>query len=73
MSLNRNVTLLNGLRDIQYFYFCKNVFFRNKMEKKIDLFLYSDAIARILGWFLHLAIDFRVTPSMFSAKESQFS
>ena len=44
-----------------------------KWKKKFDLFLYSDAIARILGWFLHLAIDFRVGLSMFSAKESQFS
>ena len=44
-----------------------------KLKEKVALFLYSDAIARILGWFLHLAIAFRVGSSMFSAKESQYS
>ena len=46
-------------------------------KEKFSLFVYSDAIARILGWFLHLAIDlaivFRVGSPMFSAKESQYS
>ena len=37
------------------------------------LFLYSDAVARMLGWFLHLTITLRVGLSLFSAKESQFS
>ena len=44
-----------------------------KLKEKFALFLYSDAIARILGWFIYLAIVFRVGPAMFSAKESQFS
>ena len=44
-----------------------------KLKEKFALFLYSDPIARILGWFLYLAIAFRVGSSMFSAKESQFS
>ena len=44
-----------------------------KLKEKFALFLYSDAIARILGWFLHLAIAFRVRSSIFSAKELQFS
>ena len=44
-----------------------------KLKEKFAPFLYSDAIARILGWFLHLAIVFRVGSSIFSAKESQSS
>ena len=44
-----------------------------KLKEKFALFLYSDAIARILGWFLHLEMAFRVGSSIFSAKESQFS
>ena len=44
-----------------------------KLKEKFALFLYSDAIARILGWFLHLAIAFRVGSSMFSTRELQFS
>ena len=34
-NFKRNVTLLSVLRDIQHFYFCKNVFFRNKIERKV--------------------------------------
>ena len=44
-----------------------------KLKKKLSLFVYSDAIVRILEWFFHLAIAFRVESSMFSAKESQCS
>ena len=55
------------------FIFVRTSSLETKLKEKFALLLYSDAIARILGWFLHLAIDFRVGPSMFSAKESQFS
>ena len=45
-----------------------------KLKEKFALFLYSDAIARILGWFLHLTIaspfNNRVGSSMCSAKEA---
>ena len=44
-----------------------------KLKERFPQFLYSDAISRILGWFLHLAVVFRVGSSTFSAKESQFS
>ena len=44
-----------------------------KLKEKFALFLSSDAIARILGWFVHLAVAFRVGSLIFSAKESQFS
>ena len=44
-----------------------------KLKEKFALFLYFDVIAKILGWFLDLAITFRVGSSIFSAKESQFS
>ena len=44
-----------------------------KLKEKFALFLNSDAIARILGWFVHLAVAFRVGSLIFSAKESQFS
>ena len=44
-----------------------------KLKEKFALFLYPDAIAKILGWFLYLAIAFRVGSSMFSTKELQFS
>ena len=44
-----------------------------KLKEKFALLFYSDAIARILGWFLHLVIGFSVGSSMFSAKKSQFS
>ena len=44
-----------------------------KLKEKFALFLYSDAIARILGWFVYLAIVFRVGSAMFFAKESQLS
>ena len=71
-KFNWNVTLLNGLRDIQHFYFCKNVFFRNKIERKVCSNFMSDTIARILGWFLHLAITLRVGSSMFSEKNHIF-
>ena len=43
-----------------------------KLKEKFALFLSSDAIARILGWFIYLTIVFRVGSAMFSAKESQF-
>ena len=66
------MSLLNGLRDIQDFYFCKNVSLETKFKEKFALFLYCHVIAGIIGWFLHLAIVFRVG-SIFSAKESQFS
>ena len=42
-----------------------------KWNEKFAQFLYSDAVARILGWFLHLAVAFRVGSSILSAKESQ--
>ena len=42
------------------------------MKEKFVLFLYFDAIARIIGWFLHLARAVRVGSSIFSAKESKF-
>ena len=44
-----------------------------KFKEKFALFLYSDTIAKIFGWFYHLAIAFRVGSSMFSTRESQFS
>ena len=44
-----------------------------EFKEKFALFLYSDVIARILGWFIYLAIVFTVGSAMFSAKESQFS
>ena len=34
-NFNRNVTLLNDLRDIQHLYFCKDFFFRDKTEKNV--------------------------------------
>ena len=43
------------------------------LKEKFALFLYSDIIAKILEWFLHLTTAFRVVSSMFFAKESQFS
>ena len=46
---------------------------KTKLKEKFALFLYCDPIARILGWFLHLAIALRVVSSMLSAKELQFS
>ena len=44
-----------------------------KLKEKLSQFIYSDAIARILGWFLHLAIAFRVGSPILSGKESQCS
>ena len=41
-----------------------------KLKEKFFLFVYSHAIARILGLFLDLAIAFRVGSSTLSAKES---
>ena len=35
------------------------------MKERFALFLYSDVFDRILGWFLHLAIAFRVGSSVF--------
>ena len=43
------------------------------LKEKFALFLYSDDIAGIPGWFFHLAIAFRVGSAIFSAKELQFS
>ena len=40
-----------------------------KLKEEFALFLHSDAIARILRWFLHLAIAFGVGLSIFSVKE----
>ena len=45
---------------------------KTKLKEKLALFLFSHAIARILGWFLHLTGAFRVRSLMFSAKQSQF-
>ena len=39
-----------------------------KLKEMFAQFLYSDTIGRILGWFLHLEIAFRIGSSMFSAK-----
>ena len=44
-----------------------------KLKENFALFLYYDVIAKIHGWFIHLAIAFRVGSSIFSPKESQFS
>ena len=38
------------------------------LKEKFPLFLYSDASTGILGWFLHLALAFRVGSSMLSVK-----
>ena len=43
-----------------------------KLKGKFALFLYSDAIARILGWFRHLAITFRIGSSKFLPKNHNF-
>ena len=48
-------------------------FLETKLQERLALFSYCDAIARILGWFIHLTTAFRVGSLMFSAKESQFS
>ena len=53
------------------FIFVRTSSLETKLKEKFAQLLYSDAIARILGWFLHLAIAFRVGSIMFSAKESQ--
>ena len=53
------------------FIFVRTSSLETKLKEKFALLLYSDAIARILGWFLHLTIAFRVGSIMFSAKESQ--
>ena len=53
------------------FIFVRTSSLETKLKEKFALLLYSDAIAGILGWFLHLAIAFRVGSIMFSAKESQ--
>ena len=49
---------------IQHFYIqqFENFFFRNKTKEKLIkvVFLYSDAIARKLGWFLHLTTALRI-------------
>ena len=44
-----------------------------KFKEKFSLFVYFDAIAGVLGWFLYLAIPSRIGSSMLSAKESQYS
>ena len=46
---------------------------KTKLKERFALLVYFDAIAGILGWFLHLAIGFRVGSQMFSGKESQYS
>ena len=43
-----------------------------KLKERFALFLYS-AIARILEWFFHLTIAYRVGSSMVSAKKLLFS
>ena len=74
-DFNWNIILIEGLRDIQCFYFCKNVLFlkETKLKEKSALFSYSDAVARILGRLLHLTVVYRVGSLMLSVKESQFS
>ena len=42
------------------------------LKEKFALFLYSGAVARILGWFLHLAIAFRVGSSTFLPNNHNF-
>ena len=37
-----------------------------KLKEKFALFLYSDVIAKILGWFFHLATAFREGSPIFS-------
>ena len=44
-----------------------------KSKEHLALFSYLDTIARMLGWFLHLTIAFRIGSLIFSVKESQFS
>ena len=44
-----------------------------KLKEKFSLFVYSEAIARIFGWFLHSAIAYRIGSSMYSAKRLQYS
>ena len=51
----------------------KTSFLETELKEKFAIFLHSDAIATILGWFLHLAIAYRVESSIFSPKESQSS
>ena len=43
-----------------------------KLKEKFALFLYSDVIARILGWFLHLAIALEYNYQDFLPKNHNF-
>ena len=43
-----------------------------ELKERFAVFLYSDAIARILRWFLHVAIAFRVGSSIFLPKNLNF-
>ena len=65
----RHVALLNGLGDIQHFYFCKTSSLETKLKEKLALFLRS-IYSGTPGWFLYST--FMVGSSMFCTKESQF-
>ena len=83
MLLQRNSHLPSHLPEFQspewpsrhsaFFISVRTSSLETKLKENFALFLYSDVIARILGWFLHLVVAFRIGSSMFSAKESQFS
>ena len=62
---------LNGLQDTQHS--VRRSSLKTKSKDKFALFANANATDRILGWFLHLAITFRVGSLLFPATESQYS
>ena len=76
--VRKNINIFQWFVKIKTSCFCKEILIciiNNLETKQIEnfaQFLYSDAIARILGWFLHLAIAFRVGSSISLPKNNNF-